>query len=290
MLTTAVIAFREFLEAFLIVGVFLGVSKKLNLKKEREIMLATGIGIALALSLASGTYLFGNLVGKFLTEKNADILEGFILIFSGLFIGYVIFSLHNSFHKNRQNLLMKAQQQMRNGVFDVSIFLTVVFLVVREGFEIALFTSTISLFSVFIQNFLGLLIGFTVSSIIGISTYFAYLKLPVAKVLKSTEYMIMILGAALIQNGITKLLALYFNIRLSDLFSLNLRFLPDSDSVWGHLIKNLVGLDKEMSVARLSIMGIYIAVLYLAFLNRKALVTFFKRTYQLIYFLYNFIR
>ena len=37
MITTAVISFREFLEVFLIVGVFLGISRKLNLKKEFEI-------------------------------------------------------------------------------------------------------------------------------------------------------------------------------------------------------------------------------------------------------------
>ena len=41
MFTTAIIAFREFLEAFLIVGVFLGISKKLNLNKEREIAFAS---------------------------------------------------------------------------------------------------------------------------------------------------------------------------------------------------------------------------------------------------------
>ena len=49
MITTAVISFREFLEAFLIVGVFLGISRKLNLKKEFEIGLAVIIGIIFSL-------------------------------------------------------------------------------------------------------------------------------------------------------------------------------------------------------------------------------------------------
>lgn len=54
--TTAIITFREFLEAFLIIGVFLGMSKKLHLKKEIEITLAAGIGFAISISLAIVTY------------------------------------------------------------------------------------------------------------------------------------------------------------------------------------------------------------------------------------------
>ena len=75
MITTAVISFREFLEAFLIIGVFLGISRKLNLKKEFEIGLAAVIGIVFSLLLATGTYLFGNQVRGILTEKNAELLE-----------------------------------------------------------------------------------------------------------------------------------------------------------------------------------------------------------------------
>src|SRR3989338_5237822 len=101
MITTAVISFREFLEAFLIIGVFLGISRKLNLKKEFEIGLASIIGIVFSLLLATGTYLFGNQVRGILTEKNAELLESYLLIFSGLFLAYVIFSLHNIIHRSR---------------------------------------------------------------------------------------------------------------------------------------------------------------------------------------------
>ena len=47
MLTTAIVSFREFLEAFLIVGMFLGISRKLKLKKEIEGLLSAGTGIML---------------------------------------------------------------------------------------------------------------------------------------------------------------------------------------------------------------------------------------------------
>ncbi|HZE87750.1 MAG TPA: iron permease, partial [Methylomirabilota bacterium] len=60
MFTTAVIAFREFLEAFLIIGLFLGVSRKLNLKKETEILFAGTVGIFLSFLLITATYIFGD--------------------------------------------------------------------------------------------------------------------------------------------------------------------------------------------------------------------------------------
>lgn len=128
MLTTAVIAFREFFEAFLIAGVFLGISRKLHLKKEKEIGLSVITGILLSLLLTIGTYVFGNYARGVFTEKNADVLESYLLIFSGLFIGYVIFSLHNVIHRSHGQLLIKAHRKLQQEAFDISLFLTIVFL------------------------------------------------------------------------------------------------------------------------------------------------------------------
>ena len=160
MLTTAIISFREFLEAFLIIGVFLGISRKLHLKKEFEIGLAAVFGIVFSLLLATVTYLFGNQIHKILTEKNAELLEGYLMIFSGLFIAYIVFSLHDIIRRGHAGTLIKVQQKLQEKVFDFSLFSTISFLVIREGFEIALFTASTSLFSVFIQNFTGLMLGF----------------------------------------------------------------------------------------------------------------------------------
>ena len=269
MLTTAIIAFREFLEAFLIVGVFLGISRKLKLKKEMEIGLAAIIGIVFSLLLATGTYLFGDRAHGILTEKNAELLESYLMIFSGLFLAYVIFSLHNVLRHSRASTLIKAHQKLQENAFDISLFFTIIFLVVREGFEIALFTASISLFSVFIQNFIGLMLGFVSAAILGIMTFFAYIKFSIGKVFKVTEYMIILLGASLVQNGITELLKHGFDIHLSRIFSLPLNFLPHKSSLIGHMIKSFIGVDREFSLARLAIMAGYVGVIYLLFIKRK---------------------
>ncbi len=269
MITTAVISFREFLEAFLIVGVFLGISRKLILKKETEIGLAALIGIILSLLLSTGTYLFGAHAQTVLTEKNADFLESYLLIFSGIFIAYVVFSLHTMIRRGRANTLIKAHRKLQQNAFDVTLFLTIIFLVLREGFEVALFTASTSLFAVFIQNFIGLLLGFAVAVVIGVATFFAYVKFSIGKIFRLTEYLIILIGASLIQNGITKLFETHFNINLSKMISFHLNFLPDRESFLGKLLQGFMGVDKEFSLMRLSIMVGYIFVIYFLFMRRK---------------------
>lgn len=269
MMATALIAFREFLEAFLIIGVFFGISKKLQLKKELEISLAAGIGILISLLLATGTYVFGDVARNILTEKRADALESYLLIFSGLFIAYVVFSLHNVMNQGRGMKLLSAHKKLQRDAFDISLFGTIIFLVVREGFEIALLTASVTLFSSFIQNFLGLLTGFTIASCLGISTFFAYVKFPVGKVFRWTEYGIILLGATLVQTGVTKLFETHFNIHLSNMISLHFQFLPDEHSLIGHFLQGIFGVDQGFSVVRLGIMASYLLAIYLLFLRQR---------------------
>ena len=269
MITTAVIAFREFLEAFLIVGVFLGISRKMNLKKEMEIGLAATLGVVISLLLATGTYLLGDRAHTILTEERAEILEGYLLIFSGLFIAYVVFSLHNVLRLHRGSTLIKAHQKLQENAFDISLFFTIIFLVLREGFEIALFTASASLFAEFMQNFIGLLIGFGSAIVIGALTFFAYIKFSIGKIFKATEYMIILLGASLVQNGVNELLEHQFGIELEHILAIPLNFLPDKHGAIGHLIRSFTGLDRDFSLPRLAIMVLYIAVIYVLFLKKK---------------------
>lgn len=272
MFTTLVIAFREFLEVFLIIGLFLGVSRKLSLKKELEIILAGTNGIFLSLLLITVTYIFGDYARAVLTEKNADALESYLLIFSGLFIVYVVFSLHKTMNKSHRQNIAKTQEKMEQKVFDISLFLTIVFLIIREGFEIALFTASTSLFASFFQNVGGLIIGLFCAGIIGILTSLAYIKISLKHVFQLTEYFIILLGASLFQNGITLFLQTHFGISLSGMIPFHLYFLPSEDTFVGGLLQNFLGVDAGFSLIRLLIMLGYIFAVYLLFIRQNALI------------------
>lgn len=269
MIPTAIIAFREFLEAFLIIGVFLGASHKLQLHKEKEIGTASLIGILLSIGLTLIVYLYGERLRGVFTETNADLLEGYLLVFSGLFIVYVIFSLHSLMSSKRDEFIKKAHSKLENELFDLSLFFTIVFLVLREGFEVALFTASASLFSTFSQNVAGLMIGFVLSMLVGAATYFVYEAFPVEKIFKFTEYLIIIVGAALIQHGITILADFHLHLDLSHVGYLGWKFMPGEDTFSGHLLQGLIGVDRDFSVARLLIMIFYIGFIYLKFMKRR---------------------
>ncbi len=269
MFSIAIIAFREFLEIFLIIGVFLGVSRKLRLKKETEIGIAAALGILISVILSTATYTFGDAARVILTEKRAELLGNYLMLFSGFFIAYVIFSLHRRISENKKAIIKTAKTKLENRAFDFTLFATIILLVIREGFEIALFTASTSLFAVFFQNMMGLFIGLGSASLVGIAAFFTYTKFPIQKVFRITEYMIMLLGASMVQVGTTELLAHQFNFRLSDIVSFQMRFMPDERSLIGHAVRSFTGIDSEFSLARLSIMAGYIGVIYLLFLGKN---------------------
>jgi high-affinity iron transporter len=269
MFTTAIIAFREFLEAFLIVGVFLGVSRKMGLKKEKEILLAALVGIGAAFVMSITTYILGDAAKVIMTHDRSELLENYIRLFSGFFLVYVIFSLHNRISTDKREIISKTKNKLENRAFDLSLFATITFLVAREGFEIALFTASTSLFYVFFQNIVGLLFGFVIAAMLGTAVFYAYVKFPIKKVFRITEYMIILLGASLVQVGITELLERQFNFHLADFASFQMQFLPDENSVFGHALQSFFGIDKEFSLPRLGIMAMYIGVIYAIVLFRK---------------------
>lgn len=272
MVPTTIIAFREFLEAFLITGVFWGLSKSLKLDREKEIAIAAFAGFGFSFVIAISIYLFGDHARMVFTEEHAELLESYLQIFSGVFLAYVIFSLHKVLHKNKMRFITTTTNKLKQNAFDISLFMTIFFLVSREGFEIALFTASTSLFALFLQNVIGLIIGFIGAGIIGIATCVAYLKIPVTYVFRVTEYMIMVLGAALVQNGITTFVENYWHITLGNILPLSMFFLPDHESVLGHAMQTFIGIDQSFSIVRLAIMGAYIAGVYWLFFRKKPVV------------------
>jgi hypothetical protein len=106
----------------------------------------------------------------------------------------------------------------------------------REGFEIALFTASVSLFADFATNMLGLLIGFVAASIVGVGIYFFYTKLPIKKIFTATEYAIVALGAVFTSNGLMKMLEGQFGIDVSGILAVPVPFTEHAVSLLSPLL------------------------------------------------------
>lgn len=236
MIPTILIVFREFLEAFLLAGIFLGMSKQLNLKKEFEILLALSIGVTASILLATAIFFFGDSARAVITEASAELLEGYLMFFSGIFIAYVVFALHRAMGKANRDAVQMAKDVLKVTAFDLSFFLLIVFLILREGFEIALFTASVSLFADFATNMMGLFIGFLGASVVGVGIYFFYTKMPIKKIFTATEYAIVALGAVFTSNGLMKMLEGQFNIEVSGILSVPVPFTEYAFSLLSPLV------------------------------------------------------
>ncbi len=258
MLTTFFIAFREFLETFLIIGVFLGLSKKLKIKKEKEILVAAIIGVIFNLILSLSSFILGSKTSLVLNKRNSEILEGYLYLFSGFFLAYVVVYLHQLFNRTQSKDILLLHEKIKKNIFDFSLFLTIFFLVAREGFEIALFTATTSLFSKFIENLIGLMAGFFLSLSLSFLVFLGLLKFSLRKIFKTTEFFIVLLGGVFVKNGVKELAEIYFDINLSKILPLNLNFLPSKNTFFGHFLNSFFGLEKNFSLIYFLIIGFYI--------------------------------
>src|SRR5258708_6277730 len=149
---------------------------------------------------------------------------------------------------------------MKQEIFDISLFLTIVFFIAREGFEVTLLIATTSFFSSMWAKSGGLFIGFLAASFIGLVMCFTYIKLPMKKLFLYTEYFIILIGAAMVKNGISLLITNYLHIHVEKFLSLPLQFLPGSTTILGHTLNNLFGFHQETSILQLGMMGLYVAL------------------------------
>jgi FTR1 family protein len=241
----------------------------MNLGKQKEILIASTLGLSLSLILTLATYFFGDHARGILSEKNADILESYLLIFSGIFIAYVVLSLHNRMRKRDSDAISQTAENLKDTSFDISLFLTILCTILKEGFEIALFTASTALFTTFLNNVAGLFIGFILATLLGLVVTLSIIKIPIRKIFKVTEYAIVLMGASLVQLGITKLLETHFSYNLSKLFPLSLKFLPEEESIPGEMLKAISGLEKDFSFSRISIMLLYFAIIYFLFIYKR---------------------
>jgi FTR1 family protein len=244
------------------VGVFLGIDSKLNLRKRRQILSAAIIGTIISIVLPVMTFYFSNLSKSVINEKNAELLEGYLMVFAGVFLAYVAISLHHYYQLIRGRKILEHHIKMKQRQFDYTLYAAIIFFVLREGFEIALFTTATSLFSTFVQNMQGLIMGFAVAAVCGFATTVAYIRFPLQKVFRVTEYMIMFLGAALMKNGVTELFEVLANVHLKTIIPLPLDFLPAKSTFIGAFLKAMTGIEQQFSLAKLSIMFVYCASVY----------------------------
>ena len=208
MIATALISFRESLEALIVIGVLYGFNRKFKLNKESFIIKGALLGFL------TGTVLVLSLLYVMFKQRLAmpedefEILEQVLLLFSGVFLIFVTLVIHPFIAKQKNKHINSTMEKKDLSGFSLGILSF--FLVLLEGVETILFISSSSFASSFVENMQGLIIGFCLSIITTILIYKTYLKVHIQKLFKITEYILFTYGFYLIVKGGSELYHIAF--------------------------------------------------------------------------------
>ena len=216
MLPVFIVAFREFLEAFLSVGILLGISSKFYLHRTKGILGGAVIGFVAVFFLA--TIVFGadsNLL-KFIPKDSFDLIEGWLFTLSGIFVAYAVFSLHKVLSYYQQEDIKKVEKNVNK--YKASYWLlpfTAFLFVFKEGCEGIFFNITNGLFYTSTQDLIGFCLGFIAALLCGLLIQKFLTLISLKRIFRITEVFIIFVGVDAITEGLETLANYYFHIDIS---------------------------------------------------------------------------
>lgn len=204
LITPIFLAFREGLEATLVVVIILLYLKKTNQRAYNKYVYFGSI-IAIFSSIIFAI-IFSTIFGGF-SGILEEIFEGFTFIISGIFIVTLILWVSKEGPKMRAHLEEKVEESIdTQKIFSISILTFVI--IIREGIELVLLlTGTASIGSIAQGgSILGALIGLGLAVFIGILTFYGVRTINISKFFKITNIILILFAAGLITYGIHELI------------------------------------------------------------------------------------
>jgi len=206
MLPSFLLALREGIEAALIVGIVLGVLKKMN-RMDRAPRVWLGVGAAAAISLIGAIVL--NLVGAEFEGPGELAFEGFTMLAAAGVLTWMIFWMQKQGRRIQTGLEADVKSALARGHAERwALFSVAFFAVVREGLELALFltaanfsASTASVDAP-ILGWLGGSLGLIVAAIMGWLLFTATVKLNLRRFFQLTGVLLIVFAAGLIGHAI----------------------------------------------------------------------------------------
>lgn len=217
MLPVFIVAFREFLEAFLSVGVLLGISSKFNLQRTKGILGGSIVGFIVVFLLATVVFGADSTVIKHLPKNSFDLIEGWLFTLSSIFVAYAVFSLHKILAHYSQEEVKEIEAKVDK--YKASYWLlpfTAFLFVLKEGTEGVFFNVTNGLFYTFSQDLTGFGLAFIAAMLCGfiIRKFLTFVSLK--RIFRITEVFIIFVGVNAITEGLETLATYYFHVDISD--------------------------------------------------------------------------
>ena len=258
MLASLLITLREGLEAALIVGIVLGVLRKLG-RMERSRSVWAGVLVAVVVSVIVGLAL--NALGVAFEGRGEEIFEGVAMLLAAGVLTWMIFWMQ----RQGRQVQAELESDVRRAAYTGSswgLFSLAFVAVVREGIETALFLTAAAFSATPAQTLIGGALGLAVAMVLGWLMFAAGKRLDVRAFFRVTSVLLVFFAAGLLAHGVHELQeAALLPTIIEHVWDVN--FLLDEGSAVGTFLKALFGYNGNPSLIEvLSYLG-YLSAVYL---------------------------
>ncbi len=242
MIAALLIAFREGLEAALIVGIVLGYLKKMGYRRRAAVW--WGVASAVTVSVVAGVAL--RVLGVAFEGRGEQLFEGITMLLAASVLTWMIFSMQRQGRSIRTELEADVRQAVTGGR-QWALFALAFVAVVREGIETALFLTAAAFSATPAQTLIGGGLGLAVAVVVGWLLFVVSVRLDVRAFFRVTSVLLILFAAGLVAHGVHELQeAGVLPVVVEHVWDINL--ILDENSMVGSILKTLFGYNGNPSL------------------------------------------
>jgi high-affinity iron transporter len=265
MIPSFLITLREVIEAMIIVTTLLGIAAQLKWNNAiKAVWIATLSAGVLSIILVSLGSIFGFQLQKLYVGKIEQVTEGILMTISAIFITWTVFFLHR-FFSQQKGLLLKNVKKTIQGQELKGLFILVFTAVFREGFEIALFLTSIYLSASPKEVAFGFIGGLILGILVSVAFFKTSAHLPVKYAFRTSTILLVLFAAGLFSRGTHEFMEAKI---IPELFQFSLPFISREGTFMGDMIQSVFGIAQKMDIIQICVylfytigMGFYLSII-----------------------------
>jgi high-affinity iron transporter len=245
MISSLVLSLREGLEAALIIGIVLGILRKLD-RRDLSFLVWAGAISALIISFMVAFVL--NLIGTEFEGAGEQVFEGITLLLAAGILTWMIFWMRTYSISMREELELGVRQATSKRR-QWALFLLAFLAVLREGIELVLFILAVRLTSSPVQTVLGASLGIGGAILLGWILFATTRRVSLTHFFQYTNSLLIVFAAGLVGIGIHEFNeAGWVPAIIEHIWDVS--FIIPEESTFGQLLRALVGYSSSPSLSQ----------------------------------------
>jgi high-affinity iron transporter len=256
MFPSFLLALREGLEAALIIGIVLGVLKKVG-KPQFSKAVWVGAGSAALLSFAAALSL--NAIGATFEGAAEEIFEGFAMLIAAAVLTWMIFWMQ----RQARSMQTELAADVRRAALSQSgkaLFLLAFMAVLREGIELALFLTAATATTSAQQALIGGVFGLVAAVVLGWLLFTTTVQLNLKAFFQVTGALLILFAAGLVAHGVHEFNEVgWIPGLIEHVWDVN--HIINEKGTFGLMLKALFGYNGNPSLTEVLAYGLYFGVI-----------------------------